>query len=801
MLSHHLRRALRSLFKRKGYTVLNILGLALGVACCVLIFLFIRNELAVNDVFTKADRLYRLESDWREPTMGLRLTTLAPAGETLVDQHPEVIDQARIYAISADLRVGDAGLRRDAWIVDPSIVRMLDLSLLSGDAETALTQPRAVVIRETVAQDVFGTTDVLGRTLRINTWQNGEQDFTITGVWEKLPYNSLTRMVDSDYEVLLPSPLINQDFVGEGAFSSWLSRYMVVIIETAPQVTMSALEHVLHGFVERHAPDTFHGNLDLVAQPLVTLHLDANEGRGWRVVVVLATLAGLLLLIACINFTNLATTQSLSRSREIGVRKAVGAQRGQLVIQFLSEALLVAFAATALGGLLAWSGIDTFFAIAEAEMVLVQPWDGVTLSALLALAVITGLLAGSYPAFFIAGFEPIRALSGTLTVSPTSAWLRKGLVVAQFTVAIGLMIAVTVVVQQVDFILDQDVGYQEEDLLVVSSVPRDWTPEGLRRTETIRDELGRIPGIAAVSLTYDTPTFGSMAGNTLALRRPGQSDTEALTMTSMGVDHAFLATYGLRLTEGTFFRAEPSSHDNGSVLNQTAAQALGLDLARDPIVLVGDTTRVEVVGIVEDFHFANLKEPLRPLVLQSVRANALYRNFTFRFTGTERQATLARIEATWQNVFPGAAMVYDYIDQQLNAMYQPERQVQWVVSFASVLAVLIACLGLLGMASLTVVQRTKELGVRKVLGASEVGLVMLLVKDFLMPLAVAVVIASPIAYLLMNQWLATFALRIDVSGWMFVAVAVMAFSLAALTVGYHALRAAHANPVDSLRYE
>lgn len=801
MLNNHLKMALRSLLKRKGYAVLNIAGLAIGVACCALIFLFIRNELAVNQVFPNVEHLYRIDSEWREPTMGLHLTTLAPVGQTLVDEYPQVIDQSRIYAMFVDIRVGDAGLRRDAWIADPSIVRMLDLPLIAGNAETALTQPRSVIIRETVAQDVFGTTDVVGRSLRLNTWQNGEQDYTITGVWRKLPYNSLTRMVGSDYEVLLPSPLISQDFIGEGGFTSWQSRYMVVLAETAPQVTSEAMQNVLAGFVERYAPESYHGDLNLSAQSIVSLHLDDNSGRGWRVVWVLATLAALLLLIASINFTNLATAQSLGRSREIGVRKAVGARRTQLIIQFLSEACLVALFATVLGGLFAAVALDGFFELAKAELVLEQPWDATTLGAFLGIALMTGVLAGAYPAFFIAGFEPIKSLKGKLAVSPSSVWLRKGLVVAQFTIAIGLLLGVTVITQQIDFILQQDVGYDKEDLFVVTSVPRNWTPEGVRRMETMRAAFERLPGVESVSLTYDTPTYGWGTGNTNRLRLPGQDAEQGVAMTSFGVDNAFLSTYGLRLAEGQFFGADPSPNDNGVVINQAAARALGLDFLTDPTVILGDSARVSVIGIVDDFHFAHLKEPLRPLLLQSVRATSLYRNFTFRLAGEDTQATVAGIEALWQELFPGAAMEYDFIDQQLAGMYEADEQVKWIVGLASALAVLIACLGMLGMASLTVVQRTKEMGVRKVLGASEVALVGLLTKDFLLPLVIAFVLASPLAYFALEYWLTNFALRVSMDAWTFLVIGGIATTLAWGTIAYHTLTAARANPVKCLRYE
>jgi len=317
----------------------------------------------------------------------------------------------------------------------------------------------------------------------------------------------------------------------------------------------------------------------------------------------------------------------------------------------------------------------------------------------------------------------------------------------------------------------------------------------------MRAAFERIPGVEAVSLTYDTPTYGWGTGNTNRLRLPGQGIEQGVAMTTFGVDDAFLDTYGLRLAEGRYFRAEPSADDNGLVVNQAAARALGLDFQADPTVIIGDSTRVPVIGIVGDFHFAHLKEPLRPLVLQSVRATSLYRNFTLRLDGVNTQATVAEVEALWQEVFPGAAMEYDFIDQQLAGMYDSDQQVKWIVGLASALAVLIACLGMLGMASLTVVQRTKEMGVRKVLGASEAGLVGLLTKDFLLPLLVAFLFASPLAYFAMDYWLSNFALRISINAGTFLLIGGLALVVAWLTVSYHTLRAARANPVDCLRYE
>ena len=800
MVRNYLRLAQRHLGRHKGYTLLNVAGLSAGLACCLLILLFIRNERAVNHTFPKVDRLHRVDSQWREPGMGLDLVTVAPAGPALMEALPEVVAQARLYHMRATMGHGETFLRRDGIVADPSAFALFDWPLLHGDAATALADPRSIVLEEALARDLFGRTDVLGEVVEVETWQQGRQPYTVTGVWPTLPYNSLTHIGGSTARFLLPPPTVNQDFVGEDAWNSWASRYIMVVVETTPGTDAEALNRKLGGFIEQHAPEHLHGDLALVLNPMSTLYLNEQEGLGRRMLYLLGGLAALVLLIACINFTNLATARSLTRAREIGVRKALGAQRAQLAAQFLGEALLIAALAALVAVALAELLVEPFFALADKEIVLRRFWDGTTGLLILGVWLGTGLVAGGYPALILSGFQPVRALKGRLTLHPATARLRQSLVVVQFAAAVVLLVAVVAITRQVDFLVDRSLGYHEERMLVIDTVPRDWTADGLARMEQVRHALTQVPGVLGATLTYDTPTLGpNFFGNSIALRRPEAQDPVNLTL--FRADDAFLDTYGLTLAAGRFFDASRPADDAGVVLNETAVRAFGWEDPIGQLVQVDGTTQVPVVGVVRDFHFASLHSGIRPLALFSLRGQPLYRLFNIRLAPGDVPATLARLETEWQRLLPGTPFGYTFLDDTLRGLYQTEQQLRQVVAVGAGLALLLACLGMLGLAALSVAQRTKEIGVRKVLGASVRDVLLLLSADFTRPVLLALLLALPLGFFLMDHWLGTFAYRIDLGLGMLLLAGGTALLVAWLTVSYHAARAATTNPADALRQE
>ncbi|MEM1128851.1 MAG: ABC transporter permease [Bacteroidota bacterium] len=812
MLRSYVQVAARSLLRHKGLSFVNVAGLSLGVACCLLALLFARHEHAVNTIFPEVDQLYRVDSVWREATMGLPLTTMAPVGETLAREYPEVTDQVRLYLMAGTVRLGAESWRKSVMMADTTLFEVFDLPLLHGDPATALREPRSVVVTADVAAELFGTTEVLGQTVLLETWTAGWQSYTITGVREKLPYNSLTYVgTDDGYGLIIP-PHPFGDFIQESGWTSWESRYIMQFVKLSPEASLDALQPKLADFVEAYAPETLHGQVQIQLNPLRTLHLTEEQARVHRIVRLLLVVGGLVLLLAGINFTNLSTARSLTRLKEIGVRKVIGARRDQVLGQFLSDSMLHSLLATVVGVLLAAPLVTPFFELLGRDLDAGPLWDGTTLLALLGLWAGIGLAAGAYPALVLSAFRPAKALKGTLRAGPAAAWLRRTLVVVQFAVAVALMLSVYVISQQLSFIDEHDVGFATDQVLVIESVPRIFDTGGVARVQAAKAQLEAVPGVQAASLSWEVAGSGSRSvGNTRALLPQGQPRAAALSTSYFVVDEDFAATYGLSLRAGRFFSSEHPADLQGIVLNERAAQAFGWspEEALGQLVEVWTTARPEgapwvgrpVIGVMADHHYQSLYEPIRPLAYFSVNAETMYRVLSLRLDTADLATTVAAAEATWRTVFPEATFTYTFVDEQLDRAYRTEQRLRQLMGMATLLAVVIAVLGMLGLTALSTARRTKEVGVRKVLGASVPGLVALLAREHLRLVLIALAVGLPAAYLVALQWLNAFAYRADVSWLALGGIGLATLLIAGLTVSYHTIKAATANPVQTLRTE
>ena len=795
MLKNHLAVALRNLRRRAGSSAINVVGLALGLACCILLVLYVRSELAVDTVFDDADRIHRVGGLWADGASGLPITAPAPTAKAMVETLPEVESSVRMWPGWLNVRDADheqaSAFRRNAYVVDSNVLTFFGLPLVQGDPETALQKPRSVVLHENLARAAFGTEDAVGRTLLIETYINGTQSYTVTGVWGALPFNSVTRFGGERFELIVS--YTPDDILDEAAFTSWDSRFLLSYVKLTPESSAAAVSAKLGDVVRTEMPDALQGVYMPVLQPIRSLYLDDNEGHNRRMVWLMAALAGLILLVACINFANLATAQALERAREIGVRKAMGARRGQLIGPLLGEAMLVATAATALGALLAWVMQDAFFDMAGKSLVLTHAWDAPMALSLVGIALATGLLAGLYPALVLSGFAPVGALKGTLRTGPASVRLRRGLVVAQFAAAVLLLAGAGMIYQQVQFLRSAALGFEQEHVLAIESVPRDWSAEGVAKLQPVKDRLEAVPGVRAVSLSWETAAEGT--SNTLALRRRGEPIEAARAITRFLVDEDFDTVYGLEVVAGSFFE----EGDDGVLLNEQAAALFEVEVGHT--LVLGDSLEVTARGIVKDFHFASLHEPIQPLVLASVADINLYRTLSLRLAPGDLGETLQRVEAAWRDVLPSVPFDYTFVDEQVEQQYETERRAGTVIALAAGLAVLVAGLGVLGLVSISVLQRRREIGVRKVLGASLPNIVGLFSRDFGLLALAGSVVAIPVAYGLAERWLSDFAYRIEIGPLPFLLAAGLTVGLTLTLVAIHALRAATADPVKALRYE
>ncbi len=797
MFFNYLKIALRMFNRQKAFSFSAVASLSVGIATVVLIVMFARNELAVDNVFSNTERVVRVNSIWREESMGLPQTTLAPIGPGLKATIPEIEDQVRLYYMTGTLHLGNENLRKNVISVDPSFIDVFDLPLIAGNIRS-LETPRSMVISEELAVTLFGSPEVLGRIVGVDTWSGTKVDFTVTAVFKKLPLNSITHYSGSVYDVIIPFGVAG-DFVAAGALDSWQNRFMMTFIKLSEASQLKDVEEKLTSFLASNGPPEIQGNLHLTLHQLRTLHLSENDGFIGKALSLLAGVAVLILLLAIMNFVNIMTARSLSRGKEIAMRKVAGATRTQLIGQSLLEALVISFIATLIGASCAEIAFEPFLRAMATQVVLTPRWDGAGLLIVGAIAVGTGILAGSYPGFVISSFKPVKALKGSLQFSPATATLRSGLVVAQFSIAIVLAVAILTMADQFTLLTNKDLGFQKENILIIESVPRIWSPEGVRKMRTVRQEIERLPGVLAASLSYDTPTGDG--GNTWSIRRTDQSQDAAVDMVTYSVDEMFPTTYGLTMREGRFFTSLAASDSDAIVLNVTAARDLGLTSAVGSTVVGRNGRSAKVIGVLEDFHYESLHRSLRPMFFSKVDGALLFRKFSIRLSASNVPETLERIRETWRTLLPDAPFEYSFVEDQINGFYRSDRALHGMVTVASGIALLIACTGIFGLASYSIQRRTKEVGIRKVMGATVPAIVGLISRALLKLVLIANVIAWPIAYLAMNRWLEDFAYRVEMGWWLFATAGGVALFIALITVSFQAVRAALANPVEALRYE
>ncbi|GAB3990919.1 ABC transporter permease [Spirosoma daeguense] len=806
MLQNYLKIAIRNLLRRKFYAFVTLLGLTVGITFLLLIANYIQGELAVNKSLRHADRQYLIQSRWKEETMGMDITTLGRIGPTLKQLYPNLVaNYYRFYGVTAIISKGENHFREGIEIGDSTLLSMFGFPMLYGDPKTAMLAPNSLVITSEIAQKFFGRTNVLREQLDVQTPLGGKQLFTITGVLENPPRNSVIDLLPTRDQIFMSMRDVGY-FTPKDGVDSWQNQYIPNYIELQPGVTADQLKKPLEQVLATYAPPGFKENLHPYLSPLATYYLKASNGLVEKLILTLTIIGLFILLMAVVNFVNITIGMSATRLREIGVRKVLGGLKKQLIGQFLAESLLLTFGATLLALICHEAFRFTFADILERPIPSLITWSPLAYAGLLGLVLVIGLLAGGYPAFILSRLPSVESLKGKLTASVQKGLgFRRALIVFQFTVAIFVFVGAMVISRQVSYFFSKDLGYQKEQIMTVASVPRDWTPAGVQRMEGVRGQLARIPGVRDVSFSFEIPD-GRSSGSVSIFQQGRDSSSAAVAMV-MSTDERFVQTYGLKVQGGQFFNANGGGYDSTQiVINESAAKALGWN---DPSKAVGQLIRFQgggpanrVGGVLKDFHFGSLHESISPLVFVHVRSNPRYRYFTFKLAPSNNlPETVATIGKEWARLFPDAPFEYSFMDDTLQKLYQTEIQLQKAARLATILALVIVFLGVLGLVSLNVTRRTKEIGIRKTLGASTVGIIHLFMKEFIVILIIANVLAWPLAYYFLQNWLTHFAYRTDLSWWPFALVALALATLTGIIVSTQAIRAALMNPVKSLRSE
>ena len=808
MIRNFLKTAFRSLLKNRRFTILNVMGLALGIATVLLIVAYVYDEWSYDRFNLHADRIYRVDNEIRfggnEKSYAI---APAPVARAFRNDFPEVEETARLLQQTGfQVSKGHQHIQEDKMAyADSSLFRVFTLPLLSGDPSTALKDPKSIVITEAAARKYFNSTNALGKTLTLND----TSFYKVTGIMKNIPGQS---HFDFDF-------LLSMSTLAESREDAWLVPAFNTYVLLQKGAKAAALSARLPAFMQQHAGPQLQGMLNMSFEdfekagnsmklsltPLTDIHLRSDKlselGPNGNIlyVYIFSLVAGFVLLIACMNFMNLSTARSSNRAREVGVRKVLGSPRKYLIFQFLTESVLVTLISVVAGVIIAFMLLPVFNDLSGKQLTLTPQLTMLFLPGLLAGTLLIGCMAGAYPAFFLSAFQPIAVLKGKLASGFKDSKLRNVLVVSQFTVSIMLIIGTLVIYRQLQFIQHKDLGYNRNHILTIQNVSLLGS-----QAAAFKKEVKQLSGITEATLTGYLPTRSN--DNIIPLSKIPQLDpTAAVKSQVWEVDEDYIPTLGISMASGRNFSNQYLSDSNKIILNEAAAKLMGLSnplngKLYEPQDDMGKNMKeFRIIGVMKNFNFKSLRENVAPMIFllgNDHRALSVQINRTAVIP-----ALLAKIENTWKKLAPDQPFSYSFMEQDFDALYRTEQRMGLVfMAFAS-LAIIIACLGLFGLAAYAVEQRSKEIGIRKILGANVSGIVKLLSKDFIRLVCLSLLIAIPFAGWGMQKWLQGFAYRESIQWWIFALAGGIAILIAFVTISSQALRAALSNPVDSLKDE
>ena len=800
MLKNYIKITLRNLGKNKLYSLINIVGLAIGLACFILIGIYVKNETGYDQFFSNADNIYRLNT-YVDVNGVQNKYSMAhyPASFDMVADFPEVTSAATVFKpfffsnLLPTIKYGDNEYQeRKFYLADSSFFNIFDFDFKYGNPDKVFETSNAVVITEEVSKKYFGEANPLGKLI---TFQD-TVSFRVTGVLA--PIRGKTHL---DFDFLAHSKLLINQLVGFRIDHDYRGLWYYSYVTLTPGANPEDTNAKLKAFVQNHyLPRYTENNALLKLQPIKDIHLksefsnaDMSVNGNIQYVYTLSSIAILVLVIACINFMNLSIARYSNRGKEVGIRKVMGAQKKNLVFQFLGESLIIASIAGAFSFLIIWMAIPIFNDLAASSL---DPKELLYLHNIMAAGIIivcAGLIAGIYPSFVMASFNPVKVLKGLHKVVNRKFDLRKALVVGQFTVSLILLIGTLIISDQLDYMRSKDMGFDREQVVMVRAVGT-----GLASNyATFKERLQRESSVVAVTnLSHD---IGQKNLPYLPMIVEGIEDEQMLPIMAAGYD--FLETFGLQMVEGRYFDIDhPSDSSLALVINEAAANSFNW---KDPIgrkITFGEggNPDVTVIGVIEDFNFDPLRNKVSPFVMTFSPA---FSNIAIKIKPEDYRSTLAQIENTWSEIIPSSAFSFYFLDEALNQTYASEERLAKIFKIFCGLAIFVACLGLFALASFSAQRRLKEIGVRKVLGASEPSLVLLMYKEFLILILIAGILASPLSYYLFNGWLNEFAYRIEINPLVFGLALLMLTIIAFITVGYQSFSAARSNPTETLRTE
>ncbi|HUZ60799.1 MAG TPA: ABC transporter permease [Hanamia sp.] len=810
MLKNYFKIAWRNLMKYKFISFINLFGLTVGLTCCLLITTYVLNELSYDRYNKNAENIYRVTRTFKNAAgaVSLKLSAIAPPfGYYFPTDFPEIKKMTRLLDIGTmPFKYKEKIIAEpDVYVADDNLFNVFTLKVLEGDPKTALKDPFSVMLTEDVAKKYFGNEDPMNKVIKVNN----QFDVKVTGIYKGFPENSFMHP-----NVLISfSTLKDSAVYGEKNLeTNWGNNAFFTFIVLPDHYNPKRMVARFPAFLNKHmaaeyAPNQPSKMTELGLQKLTDIHLyshtdyEAEPNGDINRVYIFSAIALFILLIACINYMNLSTARSSLRAKEIGIRKVIGARRKGLIFQFLSESVLIAWAAILIAFALSYYTLPWLneFSGKQLSITILLKWS--VLVPLFLTPFVVGILSGLYPALFMSSFQPVKTLKGLFKAGGGNVSFRKVLVVAQFIISIVLIITTIIVFQQLRYMQDSSLGYNKEHIITMpyyNSVNPQY--------DAFRNDLLQSPGIKDVARSSRIPTGRLLDENGASTMVSDSMQPLTTDIKYVDADYDFIPTYGIHLVAGRNFSRDYSMDTSNFILNESAVKAIGWKSPQDAIGkdFKYGGTQGRVIGVMADFHFESLQHKIVPMILlnpATTPTNSSFNKLSIKLSGNNIQGALASVEKIWKSYLPELPYQYTFLDENFNKLYQSEQRQETIFSVFACIAIFIACLGLFGLSAFEITQRVKEIGVRKVLGAKVGSIVTLLSKDFLKLVLVATIIAFPIAWYAMSHWLQGFAYRVHIHWWVFVLSAILALIVALVTVSFQAIKAAIANPVKSLRSE
>lgn len=801
MLRNYIKIALRHLRKHKLLSAVTILCLVAGLTFSMLIGVYVLQQYGVNKELSNVGQQYILKSVWKEKDMGLEVTTVAPLAKAAKDEYPQLVkNYYRFNPVTNVVSAGEKHFQENIAICDTTLVNMYGFDLLHGNKENAFANNKSAVITGAMAVKLFGRTNVLGETITISNTTSEKQGYIVSAVLQDMPFNSVNNFVDEKGYSVFVSFEGNKFFDTQNYASDWNNIYIVGMLELQPGKTAADLKGPMHQLLAKYAPPNIKNNLTVSPQSLETFHLNANDGAVNKMLQTLSIIAAFILLMAIINFININIGTSSYRLKEIGLRKVFGSQRRQLCFQFVAESVVISFLAALISIACYQMLLPVFNNVLHTALTPIWQFTPIMIVWVVALVLFTGIVAGLYPALVLSAKTLTHAVKGKLNTSKGGTFFRQSLLVTQFSLAIIVFICAIIVAKQISFVFKRDMGYNKEHLMVISAFPKQWTPEGVQKMQTIRNGLKQLPAVKDATISFEVPD--RVPPNTLSVTPQGSGTQNPVLMSFILADENFASTYELQLKEGEFFN-KSGTKKLEIVINEAAQKALNLNDALGKKVNIagwGDTA-FTVAGVIKNYNYSTMQQGIGPMAFIHTNDNPGYRYITVKLSTNDVAAAINAVQKKWTDLSPNTPFEYTFMDQRFKNIYQSELQLKKASAIATALNLVIVLLGIFGVLSFTLARRLKEISLRKIVGANTRNIILLFVKEYAWLIAIANIIAWPVAYWASNKWLQQYAFRIQQNIIPYAAVALVVTALAVVLIILQCYKIANASPVKNLRTE